>query len=328
MTKNRYNPRQKTCKIPYCVLIIIFTVLGGYRPTALKAQIDPGFTQFMYNPVLINPAYAGSKETFNAAFLSRHQWIGFEGAPQTQTFSAHIPFAKQRFGAGLSYVNDRLGPLNHNRFSIDYAFHINVSQASKLSLGIKAGFESLFISGNELSPLNSNISDPAYYEADERRNLLNFGTGLFYYSRNGYVGISVLDIQTILLNEENETSTDKWKDSPQTFLTGGFIWDAAPEWKIKPSFLARHAPGMPLTLDVNLNMMYNEKIVSGVSHRINDSFGFMLQFRAFNGLWVGYAYDLGISELNLYNQGTHEVMIVFDFMRSEKTETIISPRFF
>ncbi len=328
MTKNTDIPRQKTSNIPYCILIMIFTVLGTFCSGKLTAQIDPGFTQFMYNPVLINPAYAGSKETFNAAFLSRHQWIGFEGAPQTQTLSAHIPFSEQRFGAGLSYVNDRLGPLNHDRFSIDYAFHMNVSQESKLSLGVKAGFESLFIAHNELSPLNSNISDPAYHGADERRNMLNFGAGAFYYSSNAFVGLSVLDIQTVLLSEENENSTGKWKDSPQLFLTGGFIWNTGPEWKIKPSLLARHAPGMPLNVDINLNTMFNEKVVAGVSHRINDSFGFMLQFRAFNGLWVGYAYDMGISQLNLYNQGTHEVMIVFDLIRSEETETIISPRFF
>lgn len=328
MTNNSYIHRNKTLSVPYFVVIITFAVSCFFSPPMIKAQIDPGFTQYMYNPVLINPAYAGSKETFSAAFLSRHQWIGFEGAPQTQTISAHLPFAQQRSGLGLSYVKDRLGPLNHDRLSLDYAFHLNLNNTSKLSLGLKTGFESLYIAHNELNPLSNTISDPAYHNTNERRNMLNFGTGLFYYTPSVYLGISVLDLQTVVLSEENENSTEEWIDAPQFFLIGGFVWDAAPDWKLKPSILARQAPGMPFTVDINLNTMFSDRFVAGVSHRINDSFGFMLQFRTFNGLWVGYAYDVGISQLNLYNQGTHEVMVVFDVIRSEKTETIISPRFF
>jgi type IX secretion system PorP/SprF family membrane protein len=291
------------------------------------AQQDPGFTQYMYNTTLINPAYAGSKGSVGFVMMSRQQWIGFDGAPQTHAFSFNAPLYREFVGIGLSYVKDKIGPVNTDRASADYAFRVRLHETGFLSFGIKTGAEAVFTGAGALKPLDPNISDPVYVNQDLRKILVSFGTGLFYHNNRLYLGLSAPSIRSFLISEEQQGLIDNIGKRQHFYLTGGYVLDVSRYWKLKPSFLVKHIMNTPFSIDLNINTMFRETLVAGVSHRLNDSFGCMVQLRLLSELWVGYAYDFGISGLSLHNRGTHEVLISYDLFR-QKPETLESPRFF
>ncbi len=292
--------------------------------SALQAQQDPGFSQYMYNTLSVNSAYAGTQEAINIILLSRHQWVGFEGAPQTQTFTVHSPVDKKYVGLGFSYVRDQIGPLNIDNIYIDYSFKLRVHPGGTLSMGLKTGIDMRKNSLTELAPLSS---DPAYYADVVSKISPNFGIGLYYYTRNYYAGVSVPKIRNTNLNEDNLEHLGQETLERHYFIIGGYVWDINSQWKFKPSFFAKYVNETPLSLDINASVMYNERIVSGLSHRFGDSFGAMIQVRVYDYLWLGYAYDFTITPLRHHNRGTHEVMALFDFFTPKK-EVVKSPRFF
>lgn len=177
----------------------------------------------------------------------------------------------------------------------------------------------------DLSPINGN--DPSYSRDIISKVSPNVGVGLYYYTRNYYVGLSVPKIRNTDLSDENAEQLGQAKLERHYFLIGGYVWDVNSEWKVKPSFFAKYVNGAPLSFDLNLSAMYQERIVGGVSHRFGDSFGAMIQIRVIDYLWVGYAYDFTISNLHKYNKGTHEVLVLFD-LYTPKKEIVKSPRFF
>ena len=306
-------------------MICMTLLLLLLTPTRSIAQQDPGFTQYMYNTMLINPAYTGSRDALNLLFMNRNQWVGFEGAPTTQSFALHSPVFRNYVGLGLSYSRDQIGPMNNEAGAAYYAFRFRVHRTGFLALGLKTGFESWFFDHNALNPLNPD--NTTYPSGQDRRTFISFGTGIFYHTQSFYLGLSSPDFHNLLLDEDSGSLGEQHQKTEHYYLTSGYVTNAGPSWMIKPSFLVRYVPDTPVSADVNLNVMYAGTIVTGVSHRLGDSFGFMLHLRPFSQFWVGYAYDFGISGLAQHNRGTHEVMIYFDLNR-RKPETIISPRFF
>lgn len=303
-------------------LLLLTLVLANGR---IAAQQDPGFSQYMYNTLSVNSAYAGTQEAINIILLSRHQWVGFDGAPQTQTFTVHSPVDKKYVGIGLSYVRDKIGPLNINNIYIDYSFKIKVHDGGNLSMGLKTGIDMRQNNLSDLSPLNG--TDPSYYADIASKVSPNFGVGLYYYTRNYYVGLSVPKIRNTNLSEENAEHLGQETLERHYFIIGGYVWDVNPDWKFKPTFFAKYVNGAPLSLDLNASAMYKERVVAGISHRFGDSFGMMFQVRAIDYLWLGYAYDFTITPLRGYNKGTHEVLVLFD-LYTPKREVVKSPRFF
>jgi type IX secretion system PorP/SprF family membrane protein len=295
-------------------------------PTTLLAQQDPGFTQYMYNTLSVNSAYAGTQEAINIILLTRHQWVGFKGAPSTQTLTIHSPIDKKYIGLGFSYVRDQIGPLNVDNIYIDYSFKIKVHEGGNLSMGLKTGIDMRRNNLKGLNPLNG-TDDPSYYADLFSKVSPNFGVGLYYYTRNYYIGLSVPKIRNTDLSEDNSEDLGLNKLERHYFLIGGYVWNINPQWKLKPTAFAKYVKGAPLSVDVNLSTMYNEKIVGGISYRVGDSFGAMLQVNVIDYLWLGYAFDFTVTPLGRYNAGTHEVLLLFDFYRPKK-EVVKSPRFF
>jgi type IX secretion system PorP/SprF family membrane protein len=294
-----------------------------FAATRVGAQQDPMYNQYMFNTLAFNPAYAGSAEVFTVMALSRHQWVGFDGAPATQTLLAHTPLKAQKLGVGMTLIADKIGPTQQTSVFTDLAYRIQVTEGSQLSFGLKGGFNILradlaSLSTVEVDPANVNI---------QGRLLPNFGFGLFWHSRMYYVGLSA---PKLLQNDLSALGDGMILASAQEkrhyFLIGGYVMDLNRDLKFKPSVMLRAVAGAPVSLDLNANFLLRERIWFGALYRVGNAFGLLGQYQVNDQLRVGYAFDLTTTRLAAYNAGTHEIMLSYD-LRFIQGRTI-SPRYF
>ena len=296
-------------------LLLLFGILS-------YSQQDSQFTQYMYNTINVNPAYAGTRETFSAFVLHRNQWVGLDGAPVTNTASINTNVGDSRFGVGLSFVNDNIGPTQENAISADIAYIIPLSGEYKLSFGIKgtANLYSLDISKLNINPLYQN--DPEFQNLNGKLSP-NFGTGVYFYSDKFYVGASVPNFNKTKYYNENDVSINT--KSVSYYLLSGYVFDLSETVKFKPSFLAKVYEGAPFQLDVNANFMFNDKFVIGGSYRLNSAVSLLAGFQFSNSWFLGYGYDLETTKLSNYNSGSHEIFLRYEIFKNTRIST---PRFF
>lgn len=287
----------------------------------MAAQQDPMYTQYMFNLLAVNPAYAGSHGALNITGLYRNQWVGVEGAPSTQTLFAHSPFIKKNIGLGLTVVNDKIGPVRQTMLFADYSYTIKVSEKTKLAMGLKAGINMLKTSFSEIDV--SQTGDQSFND-EPLSPQPNFGFGLYLYSDKYYVGVSVPK----LMKNKLEQNLDYSKVTLQQhfFLIGGYVFTINDKLKFKPTTLIKMTSGAPMSLDLTASMLYREKLWFGIAHRFGDSFGALIQFQVSPQLRLGYSFDQTISKFSSYNSGSHEIMFSYDFIF--KKDKIISPRYF
>ncbi|MEI7594700.1 MAG: type IX secretion system membrane protein PorP/SprF [Bacteroidota bacterium] len=301
------------------IIIAIFLLTGTI---GTYAQQDPMFTQYMFNTLSVNPAYAGSRGVLNITGMSRNQWIGMEGAPRTQTFFAHTPFRSENVGLGLSVVNDRIGPTNQTMVYGDYSYTIKITEKSKLAFGLKAGFS--ILKGNLLSVGTDQPDDQAFAANISYKPLPNFGFGMYYHSERWYMGLSTPKI--IENKTESSVEYSKLSEKRHYFFIGGFVTDINQDIKFKPSVLTKVTMGAPVSIDLNANFLFKEKLWVGAGYRIGDSFSATMLIQVSSQLRVGYSYDYTTSKLSNYNFGSHEIMLSYDF--KYKKDKILSPRYF
>lgn len=284
-------------------------------------QQDSQYTQYMYNTININPAYAGSRGVLSIFGLHRSQWIGMEGAPETNAFSINTPFSQTNIGAGLSFVNDRIGPTDENTISLDLSYSIKTSEKYKLSFGIKG-------TGNFFN-LDSGKLKPAYASDPKLQNLKNnftpnFGAGIYFHSNVFYAGISVPNFFERVRYNDNSISVNKEKMN--VYVLSGLVLDLNPDIKFKPAFLIKTVEGSPLQADFSANFLVYEKFTAGIAYRWNASVSALAGFQITKGLFIGYSYDRETTKLQNYNSGSHEIFVRFELFSSY--DRIISPRFF
>jgi type IX secretion system PorP/SprF family membrane protein len=284
------------------------------------AQQDPQYTQYMYNTMSVNPAYAGQRDVLSVTGLHRSQWIGIDGAPRTQTFGVHAPLKNERVGLGLSVVQDALGPARETYLNANFSYTIPVDDFdAKLSFGIKGGVHLLdtdwskgrFQNPDAVFNENINLASPT------------IGAGLYLHNQKWYLGLSVPNFITTKHYDDFQESISA--ERFHYFLIGGYVFDLNKTTKLKPAFLVKAVSGAPLIADLSANLLLNDKITLGLAWRWDDSFSGLVGFQLTPGLYMGYAYDLTSTELNNYNSGTHELMLRFELKRVGK---ILSPRFF
>lgn len=285
------------------------------------AQQLPQFTQYMYNTISINPAYAGSRETLSVVGLHRSQWVGLDGAPTTQTLSVHAPLRNEKIGLGLSFINDELGYQNFQYIYGDFSYSIQTSQNTKLALGIKAGF-----TGFSLDPdyQAAESYDPVIY-GYENRWKPNIGAGAYWHSDKWYLGLSAPRLLNTDYNGEEEFEA---LERLSYYFTGGYVFELGGTTKFKPAFLVKATNGAPISLDLTANFLFNEKFWIGGSYRINEgtsALGGIADFQVSKQLRIGYAYEYPFSDLRPYTSGTHEVLLMFEIFKSKR---IKSPRYF
>ena len=297
------------------LLLLLLTIVAGL---SLNAQQQAMFTQYMFNGLAINPAYAGSHESISATALARVQWVGIEGAPRTQTFSVHSPIPGKNIGLGAFFAHDELGVTEQNTLYLSYAYRMKMSKGT-LALGIQGGLRSSSINYSDLGVndpnLQSNISESSP----------NFGAGLFYSTERFYAGASV----PVLMNNEIGSGDNSDVQSQQIrhfFLTAGYVFDLSPVLKLKPSTLIKSVSGAPIEMDINANLIINDLVWFGLSYRSGDSIDLLFDLQINPQLRFGYAYDYTLSDLGQVNTGTHEFMINYRFVFAKNK--IVTPRYF
>jgi type IX secretion system PorP/SprF family membrane protein len=286
------------------------------------AQQDPQYTQYMYNMNVVNPAYAGSRNTLSIGVLGRTQWVNIDGAPKTLTLAAHAPIG-EKVGLGLSIIADKIGPVQEQNIYADFSYTIPVSETAKLAFGLKAGVTLHSLDFGALNPLDPN--DNAYIDFDNN-TLPNFGAGVFYYTDKYYLGLSVPNILKSKYFEKNNGLLTEASDKAHYFLTTGYVFDMSQTLKFKPSIMVKAAPGSPVSLDLSANFLINDKLELGLSHRLDDSVSGLIGFAVSKNLRIGYAYDYTLSNLGDFNSGSHEAFLQWDIDLSR--DKVISPRFF
>ncbi|PRY43063.1 type IX secretion system PorP/SprF family membrane protein [Spirosoma oryzae] len=313
-------------------------VMLGIGSHSVQAQQDKMFSQYMFNMLALNPAYAGSRDVLSMSALYRTQWTGVEGAPQTATFTMDMPINRERVGLGLQLFGDRLGVTEEAGGFLSYAFRIKVGQKSTLALGLQGGASSFRANLTQvrLSPDGTGASDPAFAN-DISKILPNFGTGLYFSNDRGYIGLSVPRLIKNRLSDYSAPAAGlRPQQRRQAYLTAGFVIGVSPQIKIKPSTLVKYAEGAPLGFDGNINIWFADRIAIGASVRRNqfaewtnyttDAIVGMLEVQVTDQLRFGYAYDRTMNRLGDIAPNSHEIMLRYEFGFGKNR--ILTPRYF
>ncbi|MCV9932747.1 type IX secretion system membrane protein PorP/SprF [Flavobacterium sp. LS1R47] len=299
------------------VLVFMFFSAVGY------AQQDAQFTQYMYNTININPAYAGSRGAMSIFGLYRTQWVGLDGAPETSSFSLNTPLNNSNLGLGVSLVNDKIGPTNENTLSADLSYTVPTSETFKLSFGIKATANLFNLDINKLNPEHQ--GDPQFQDLNSKFTP-NVGAGVYWHSDKAYIGLSVPNFIETNRYSDKDNEVAIFKEKINYYLIAGYVFDLDPYIKFKPAVLTKMVEGSPLQVDLSANFMFNDKFVAGVAYRWSAALSAMVGFQVSDGLYIGYAYDRETTRLNNYNSGSHEIFLRFEFFNNYSR--ITSPRFF
>ncbi|WP_348799942.1 PorP/SprF family type IX secretion system membrane protein [Flavobacterium adhaerens] len=300
---------------------IIFSILMFFTTLISIAQQDAQYTQYMYNTINVNPAYAGSRGALSIFALHRNQWVGLEGAPTTNTISINTPFNNTNLGAGFSIVNDEIGPSTSNSISADISYTIPVSESFRLSFGLKG---TLNIFNIDINKLNIGDQTDPIFQNFENDLSPNIGAGLYLHSDKAYLGLSVPNfIETDAYND-NEVAI--YKEKINYYLIGGYVFDISPSTKFKPAFMTKLVEGTPLQVDVSANFLFIDKLTVGLSYRWSAAFTGMVGFQVSDAFYLGYSYDFETTALDNYNSGSHELYLRFELFK--KNNKMITPRFF
>lgn len=284
------------------------------------AQQDAQYTQYMYNTINVNPAYAGSRGVMSIFALHRTQWVGLDGAPITNVASINTPISDSRVGLGVSFVNDKIGPTNENSLSADLSYTVPMSENYKLSFGIK-GTANLF--NLDISKLNPVDIDPSIQNVENKFSP-NVGAGIYLHSDKAYVGFSVPNFIESNRYDDNEVAI--FKEKINYYLMAGYVIDLSSEVKFKPAVLSKLVIGSPLQVDISGNFLFSEKFTVGVAYRWSAALSGMVGFQVSDGIYIGYGYDRETTKLNNYNSGSHEIFLRFELF--SRQSRIVSPRFF
>jgi type IX secretion system PorP/SprF family membrane protein len=304
------------------VLLLIF-----FKTTGTFAQQDAQFTQYMYNTININPAYAGSRDVLSIFGLYRAQWVGLDGAPNTGTFSINTPIEGTKFGLGLGLINDKIGPSDETNFAADISYTIKTSENFKLAFGIKGSVNLLNIDFTKLNIYNQN--DPKFQTSIDNKFSPNIGAGIYYYSQKSYIGLSVpnfLETEHFDGMAPNSAASFTARERMNFYLIAGHVFDLNADLKFKPALLTKIVSGAPLQIDLSGNFLIKEKFVLGAAYRWSAAVSLMAGFQPTKSWYIGYGYDLETTKLANYNSGSHEIFLRYELFKNY--DRIISPRFF
>jgi type IX secretion system PorP/SprF family membrane protein len=296
------------------LFVLMFTGIVSF------AQQDAQFTQYMYNTINVNPAYAGSRGAMSIFALHRTQWVGLDGAPVTNAVSMNTPINGSNIGLGVSLINDRIGPTQQNTFSADLSYSIPTSETFRLSFGIKATADLLDLDATKLNPVDA--TDPSFQNYN--RFSPNIGAGIYLHSDKAYLGFSIPNF--IETNHYNDNEVAIYKQKINYYLIAGYVFDWGDSVKFKPALLTKMIQGAPLQVDVSGNFMFFDKLTIGVAYRWSAAMSGMVGFQVTDGLYLGYGYDRETTNLKNYNSGSHEIFLRYELFRN--IGKITTQRFF
>ena len=308
-------------------LIIIFVVLSAGMLHSRKSysQHDPMFTNYMWNEMYINPAYAGSREALSLVALHRQQWVGMDGAPITQTLSLHGPFFENRAGLGLSFLHEGIGVSNESSFMGTFAYHIQTSETARLSFGLSGGVITL---REKLSEIETRTPGDVHFLTNTPLIVMpNSSFGMYYYTKKFYVGFSTPRMIT------NVITPGTWKvdntlnvKNIHYHLISGYVFDLQDGIKLKPTMMLRSIYAAPIEISTSVNVFFKDRIWAGLAYRTGNSISVLLAVQVNPYLRFGYSYDYTASRLSKFNSGSHEINIGYDYPLGKRKT--VSPRLF
>lgn len=303
-------------------ILLCTTVIGSMA--GARAQQEIMVSQYMFNGLFLNPAYAGTHAFGDLSLLHRAQWTGIHGAPRTSMLAWDLPLMNNKMGAGFTVVHDVIGVTRDLQMDGIYSYHLRMGQGH-LAFGLKAG----------LSVYSAKLTDLTYWDAGDQvfandiKNQLvaKFGFGMYYYEQFGYIGLSVPTLYAAdeAITADVENAMEHYF-SRHYYLNAGRVFPINEYFDLKPSTLIKFEPHAPIEVDLNLNVLYKERFWFGAGYRTGDAVVGMLEYKVNQMLRAGYAYDLTTSELNAYSRGSHEVMLSLDLGRDPIK--IKTPRYF
>ena len=313
-------------KYYFVSLILIFTTIGG-----LLAQQDAQYTQYMYNTMSINPAYAGSRGQLSIAALYRSQWIGLDGAPETFTLNLNSPIRNSKLGYGVSIINDNIGDgvVQETYFDAVLSYTIDVSAEGKLSFGLDVGATLLNL---DFNGLNNFDNEPISGDNIDNKFSPNFGLGVYYHTNKFYLGVSAprLIATDYFDNSQRDSNSVQFlsREKINFYLITGIVLDLNSQLKFKPALLTKLVGGAPLQIDLSASFLLNEKFSFGLAYRWDAAFSALIGFQISDQLMLGLAYDKETTELGStqFNDGSFEIFLRFELAKS--FQRLVSPRFF
>jgi len=302
--------------------LVILMVIGALFS---KGQQDPMYTQYIFNLQTINPAYAGSWQTMGVMALSRFQWIGINGHPETETFSFQTPLRSENVGIGLNVIRDIVGLEKKLTFNLDYSYKILLSDVTTLRFGVKGGFTNFSNNLTAYQQYPDGQSDPVFQTTIDNKFMPNFGFGLYLSAPMYYLSLSLPKIiENSYHSNVNNFSTKS--EVRQLYFAGGMVFTLSEFVKFKPTFMTQMVNGAPFQYDISANVLLAEKFWIGGMYRSGDALGTIAQWVINKNLRLGYAYDFTTSDLRNYDHGVHEVMLSYEFNYTRRKFT--SPRYF
>lgn len=294
------------------------------------AQQDAQYTQYMYNTMSVNPAYAGSRGQLSFAGLYRSQWVGLDGAPETFTLNLHSPIRNSRLGYGISIVNDNIGDGVVQETYLDAAisYTIQVAMDAKLSFGLKLGGNMLSLDFNGLRNFDEEVVSQD--NIDNKFNP-NFGLGVYYHTDRFYAGLSAPNVlESEYFDNDNSDGSVNFQSAERInlYLITGYVFDMGPDLKFKPALLTKAVGGAPLQVDLSASFLFADKFSFGAAYRWDAALSGLVGFQLTEQLMVGLAYDRETTELGgtQFNDGSFEIFLRLELLK--RFQRTVSPRFF
>lgn len=308
-----------------------------------NAQQDAQYSQYMFNGIYINPAYAGYKEQLNLHSFYRNQWTGITGAPKSMSVAVDAIANDGNVGLALQVATDRLGAESSVSAYGNYAYRLRVgnSESSRLSFGVGLGMLQQSLNADRLNARDA--GDNLLAVGNEKVLVPDARAGIFYSNDRYYVGFSADNlIAQYIINQKNLSI---YFQTPKThfYLTGGMLLPINEDVQIKPSFLLKDDRGGPTSLDVNAFVLFGGKFWIGASYRTavklynksylqtdlqkTNSVVGMVDFFATENIRIGYAYDQTLSRLSGYSGGSHEISVGV-VINPKQVLRMLTPRYF
>lgn len=289
-------------------IFILLLVHGGY------AQQEPQYTQYMLNQMAINPAVAGKDSYTDVRSNNRYQWVGVTDAPRTYMLTLSAPFKKRNMGIGANIYTDIVGPTRRVGISLAYAYHIKLTQKTRMSLGLSAGIQQWGIDGHKL--VLHDEGDSHLLIQYQTRTVPDLGAGIYVHNETWYLGFSAPQLY------QSPIRLYKGVDNKGTLVThlllnGAYKFKLSDDFKLEPSVMVKYAKPAPVKFDGGLRLIYQEQIWLGASYRHNDAFTALIGFMYKNYLMIGYSYDFTTTNIRKYSTGTHELMLGLRFSKGQ-----------
>lgn len=314
-------------------IILLFTLTLAFLPKGFSQQ-DEQFTQFMNFKQGLNPAYVGSNEQTTITAMSRNQWLGLEGAPQTQVISMVAPILNQRIGVGANIVRQSIGVTDFYTLDGQYAYRLKVPRGF-LGIGVQASLRLLQADFSQLQGTQPITQDEAIPQGIQSKYVPNFGAGLYYDSPSFYLGFSIPRLLSTNIDLANDGGVIAREVSHAYFMTGGII-SLSDGLGLQPQVLLKYVKGAPLDADFNATFLIGDSFSAGLSYRLGGSqaSGFGEAISLLTGIqlgpnfYLGLSYDATVSELRQYNSGTIEGLVRYTFGQKSGEEEVDNPRYF